>query len=135
MAVGAGATLVVKHLVARTRPPASVMLGPVDTGFSFPSGHTTYSTVFFGLVAALLLARLHGTAPRVGIALAWVLASGAVGLSRLYLGYHWMTDVLAGWSIATAVLALAGAVVLLTRPLDRDHRHDPHDDLNTRVPA
>lgn len=145
MTVGAIATLVVKHVVARTRPPASVMLGPVDTGFSFPSGHTTYSTVFFGLVAALLLARRIGAAPRVGIVLGWVLASGGVGLSRLYLGYHWMTDVLAGWSLATAVLALGAVVVLLTRPPaqgrhdhsgDRDRPGDLDDrDLNTRVPA
>jgi membrane-associated phospholipid phosphatase len=116
MAVGSAVTLVVKHVMSRTRPPASVMLGPVDTGFSFPSGHTTYSTVFFGLVAGVLVMRWTRTSVRALVALAWVLASGAVGLSRLYLGYHWLTDVMAGWSIGIAVLALAAAVVLLTRP-------------------
>lgn len=112
MALSAGLTLVVKHVMSRSRPAPAVMLGPVNTGFSFPSGHTLYSTVFFGLVAGLLVQRWAGRRSRVLVVVGWGLISGGVGVSRLYLGYHWFTDVLAGWTMGVAVLALAAAIAL-----------------------
>src|SRR6476661_2565409 len=79
MAVSAAVTLGVKHLVARGRPPAAVVLGPIDTGYSFPSGHTLFSTVFFGLVAFLVADRLAGRRGARTIAfVGWALASVAV---------------------------------------------------------
>jgi len=114
MAVSAAVTLGVKHLVARGRPPAAVVLGPVDTGYSFPSGHTLFSTVFFGLVAFLVADRLAGRRGGRAIAVAgWVVASLTVGASRVYLGYHWFTDVAAGWVLGVLVLALAFAALVL----------------------
>lgn len=98
-----------KHLVGRHRPPASDVLGPLDSSFAFPSGHALYTTVFFGLVAGLLLARTRSRAGRVLVVLGWVLASAVVGASRVYLGYHWLTDVVASWALAMAVLACAAA--------------------------
>jgi undecaprenyl-diphosphatase len=117
MAASAAVTLGVKHLVARGRPPAAVVLGPVDTGYSFPSGHTLFSTVFFGLVALLLADRLAGRrGGRSLAAVGWVVASLAVGASRIYLGYHWFTDVAAGWVLGVLVLAIAFvALALLQR--------------------
>ena len=116
MAVSAALTLGVKHLVARGRPPAAVVLGPVDTGYSFPSGHTLFSTVFFGLVALLVADRLAGRRGGRGLAvLGWVLASLVVGASRVYLGYHWFTDVAAGWVLGVLVLALAVAGLAVLR--------------------
>lgn len=115
MGTGAALTLALKHLVARHRPPAAVVLGPVDSGYSFPSGHTLFSTVFFGIVAALLLARTAHRIARVAVVLGWVMASGAVGASRLYLGYHWFTDVLASWTVAVAVLTCGYALWTLLR--------------------
>ncbi|HEV7146913.1 MAG TPA: phosphatase PAP2 family protein [Pedococcus sp.] len=124
MAVTGGLTLVVKHLMSRPRPTPALMLGPVDTGFSFPSGHTLYSTVFFGLVAGLLWQRWARRSSRVLVVAGWGLMSGGVGLSRLYLGYHWLTDVLAGWAIGIGLLAVAAATVLWLRPAvsQADHR-------------
>lgn len=113
MVVGAALTLALKHLVGRARPPASVMLGVFDSGYSFPSGHTAFSTVFFGLVAGLLLREARGGARRWLVVSAWVAASGAIGATRLYLGYHWLTDVLAGWTLAVCVLAVTAAAVLV----------------------
>jgi undecaprenyl-diphosphatase len=48
------------------------------------------------------------------VVFAWVVVRAAVGWSRLYLGYHWLTDVVAGRSVGVTVVALAEAVTLLT---------------------
>ena len=110
MAVAAALTLGVKHVLGRHRPPAAFVVGPVDTGYSFPSGHTVFSTVFLGLVAMLVVWPRVGRTGRVGAVVAAVFGSVAMGMSRIYLGYHWTTDVIAGWVMAVAVLALAVAV-------------------------
>ncbi|MEP6853963.1 MAG: phosphatase PAP2 family protein [Pedococcus sp.] len=134
MAVAAALTLGVKHLLGRHRPPAAFVVGPVDTGYSFPSGHTLFSTVFLGMVTMLVLWPRVGRTGRVAAVAAGVAGSVAMGLSRIYLGYHWMTDVVAGWVLAVAVLAAAlamSAVVrsrsgMLQRWMGRARR--PHDD-------
>lgn len=113
MVVAAGLTLVVKHVVGRTRPPAAVMMGAFDSGASFPSGHTVFSTVFFGLLAGLLLRGSLQVTRRWLVVAAWAVLSAAIGASRLYLGYHWLTDVLAGWCLAVGVLAATAAMVVL----------------------
>lgn len=119
MVVAAGLTLLVKHLLARHRPPAALVVGPVDTGYSFPSGHTVFSTVFLGLVAMLVVwPRISGPATRarrIGAVAACVLGSVTIGATRVYLGYHWTTDVVAGWVLAVAVLAVALVVSTMVR--------------------
>jgi undecaprenyl-diphosphatase len=113
MVVGSALTLGLKHVVGRARPPASTMLGAFDSGYSFPSGHTAFSTVFFGLVAGLLLRGATSAARRWLVGSGWVVVSAAIGASRLYLGYHWLTDVLAAWALAVGVLAVTAALVIL----------------------
>ncbi|MEO7423205.1 MAG: bifunctional DedA family/phosphatase PAP2 family protein [Ornithinibacter sp.] len=110
MGVSGALTLGLKALVARPRPPAEAVLGSVDTSFSFPSGHTLNTAVFLGVTVLLALYRL-GLGARVRAAAATVVgalvASIGVGLSRVYLGYHWLTDVLASGAIAVAIIAVA----------------------------
>ena len=101
---------VLKDLVARPRPPG-VPLVAVH-GFSFPSGHAVNSTVAFGLVA--LLAWRSGLAlmaRRIVTALL-VLVPFLVGVSRIGLGAHFPSDVVAGWLAGLAVVAAAGAVTV-----------------------
>ena len=127
MAGSAALTVLVKHLVARARPGAADVLGPVDHSYSFPSGHTLNSAVFLGLLVWLLWPALRSHAARtMAVAAAALLAAG-VGASRVYLGLHWVTDVLAAWLLAGAWLSL----LLLAR--DRVcrrcgpvHHHRPH---------
>lgn len=108
-AMGAAAvlTVLVKHLVERHRPPAAFVLGPVDNGYSFPSGHTLFSSVFFGMVVMLLVWPAANRGMRSIAVIGAVLASLAVGASRVYLGYHWTTDVIAAWVVAVGVITLA----------------------------
>jgi undecaprenyl-diphosphatase len=94
-----------KALVGRSRPATSVMLGAPETGFGFPSGHTLITSALVG-AAALVVCRA-AVRPVIRTA-AVVLAGGvalAMGASRLYLGDHWFTDVLAAYALAGAVVA------------------------------
>jgi membrane-associated phospholipid phosphatase len=105
MAGGAALTFAAKVLVGRDRPPASLALGPLPTDHAFPSGHAMNSTVFLATVAWLLWPSA-GPRSRGALVLGTSMAAAAVGATRLYLGYHWLTDVLAGWALAAAWLCL-----------------------------
>lgn len=100
-AAGSAATPLLKALVARPRPAIWPRLEPVSS-FSFPSGHALAST----LVAAALCLLLWRTRWRWPMLLVGVLFVLAVGFSRVYLGVHYPSDVLASWSVALVWLGL-----------------------------
>ena len=104
-----------KLTVERTRPTA---LYSGAEQFSFPSGHAASSIVLYGFLA-FLLARGRSTRGRVAITLAAALAIGLISFSRLYLGAHWLSDVLASLGLGTAWVALLG--IAYTRHV-RDER-------------
>ncbi len=98
----AGAALLnwlLKVTFARVRPEAFFDY-PLPTSPSFPSGHALYAASIFGGLAALLTARLKHGPLRVAVWLAAVFLILLVGFSRVYLGVHYPSDVLAGYSIA-----------------------------------
>lgn len=110
MALAVAVSFVIKHAVARPRPPASgFMMGP-DDAFSFPSGHTLGAAVFILALGYLLLSRHPTVWGRIGAVAAAVVLVPAVAASRLYLGYHWLTDVCGSISLAIALLGLVIAV-------------------------
>ena len=95
---------IAKVVIARPRPPAAWMVGPVS-GFSFPSGHAAEAAVY-GMLA-YLVARACSTWE--GKVFAWTVAAAvsvAIGVSRVYLGVHWPTDVMGGWALAAMWLAV-----------------------------
>lgn len=99
-------TVVGKHLVGRVRPPQELAVPPYEASPSFPSGHTLNSWVLWILIGYLVAVRTSSrrllvAAPVVATALAM-----AMGLSRVYLGHHWLTDVLVGWTLGAAWLAV-----------------------------
>ncbi len=112
--------VVVKIIVARPRPASDLQVIPgLETSYSFPSGHTTGAATLVLVTAYLLWRRRRG-----GRALAWWLVASAgiialVGGSRLYLGYHFVTDVLAGACLGVVTL---GLVVAASRWLDLRQR-------------
>jgi len=110
MGLSASLTLGVKQLVARHRPGSGVRLGAVDRTYSFPSGHTLNSAVFLGLVVILLVPLLHRRRQRIAVTCCLALLAVGIGLSRVYLGYHWASDIVASWLLTAAILALVGLV-------------------------
>lgn len=103
-AAGQLLNVLLKLLFGRPRPDL-VSIIMVPPSFAFPSGHAMLSTIVYG-TAAFVAARL---APRLRrpLALATPLLVLLVGLSRVVLGVHWTTDVLAGWAAGGIVLAAA----------------------------
>lgn len=88
----------IKLLVHRPRPPATLALAHFS-GYAFPSGHATDSAAVYGMLAALLATASTRWGHKVVL---WATASGLValiGLSRLYLGGHWLTDALGGFAL------------------------------------
>jgi membrane protein DedA with SNARE-associated domain len=104
----------VKDLTHRPRPPAAQAIGHL-TGFAFPSGHATKATAVYGMLAALLAAATSSWARKVALWTAALLVAGLVGLSRLYLGAHWLTDVLGGFALGGVWLF---AVLTAVRTVD-----------------
>lgn len=100
--IAASSVFIIKHLVQSPRP-WGIMHSPET--FSMPSGHTTLATaVYFGI--AYMIANTMQKKYRWLIYTPAVLCAFVVGISRLYLGAHWFTDVLAGWFLGGASLML-----------------------------
>lgn len=105
--------VVLKRVVGRARPGSMDRLGPVDHSYSFPSGHTLDSAVLLGLALLFLVPMIRRRWSRWLVGLAAVALAVGIGLSRLYLGYHWATDVTASWLLAFAWLTLVHAVYVV----------------------
>ncbi len=103
---------IVKPPVGRARPPASAWIGHY-TGFAFPSGHATQAVAFYAMAAIVLGASFTGRRRVISWGLA-VAAGLIVGFSRLYLGAHWLSDVLAGYALGIAWVALVSAIRFAT---------------------
>ncbi len=109
MAVAAGGSLLMtvvgKAFVGRTRPPLVDSVAPYETSASFPSGHSLNAVVIAGVVAYLLVPRLRRWRARMATVVAAAAFAAAMGLSRVYLGHHWLTDVLVAWTLGLAWLS------------------------------
>lgn len=87
-----------KALLALPRPPAEVVIAPIDAGgpYGFPSGHAQGAAVTYGALAAAVQRRWFTALASLAIFL--------VGISRVYLGVHYPADVLGGWAVGLAFL-------------------------------
>ncbi|MEV5729209.1 phosphatase PAP2 family protein [Streptomyces pharetrae] len=115
VALGTALQQAMKVAVGRDRP---VWPDPVDSAHyaAFPSGHAMSATLVCGLLLWLLHRRGAGRALwRTAVTVAVVSVVG-VGLTRVWLGVHWPTDVLGGWLLGAAVAALAVAAHQRLRP-------------------
>ena len=114
-----------KDLVGRSRPPLSLAVPPYETSPSFPSGHTLNAVVLIGIVVYLVLRRLEHRRSRTAVIVAGMAFAVAISLSRVYLGHHWLTDVIAGWLLGLGWLAavITAHRLFLTVQRSHDTRH------------
>jgi undecaprenyl-diphosphatase len=102
-----GGTTLAKNVVQRPRPPEQLRLVTAH-GWSWPSGHTATATLVFAVLAAVVWTLCPRAGPRLLAALASFVAVAAVAFSRVELGVHWSTDVVASVVFVTAWLVVAG---------------------------
>ncbi|MUK00487.1 phosphatase PAP2 family protein [Vibrio cholerae] len=118
-------TVAGKDAIGRLRPPIELAVPPYESSPSFPSGHSLNAMVIAGIIAYLLVIRQHHKRTRaLTITLAVVFAV-TMGVSRVYLGHHWLTDVLVAWTLGIAWLAVvitAHRLFLTLHSSDRERR-------------
>lgn len=110
-AVAAGGILntLLKFGFVRERPDVVPHLVEVSSA-SFPSGHAMNSAMVFLTLAALLVSAERSWRVRIFLMSAAILLTSLVGVSRAYLGVHWPTDILAGWSVGAAWAVMCALV-------------------------
>jgi undecaprenyl-diphosphatase len=120
----AGAWLLVnatKLAVQRPRPPETARLVSAG-GWSFPSGHAGQGAAMYMAIGVLAWISVRSVWLRRTLAGAFGVVGIAIGLSRVYLGVHWLSDVVAGWLLGLAWFLAVLAVV--TTWLDRSRRQE-----------
>jgi membrane protein DedA with SNARE-associated domain len=109
----------IKAAVGRPRPPEPL----IDThGSSFPSGHAAHSVIYVWLATTIVVRLRRGLGRATLVVSAGLVLTVLVGLSRVYLSVHYLSDVSAGWALGAASFAICGAVGLVVSQL----RHNPH---------
>jgi undecaprenyl-diphosphatase len=118
--------LSLKFAFHRHRP--TPFFGPLPRTYSFPSGHALFSFCFYGVLAGLLADRIRSRPARLAIWAGAAFLVMAIGLSRIYLGVHYPSDVVAGY--LTAAIWVATMVFL-----DRLRIHRRMNNLGGRMKA
>ncbi len=119
-AMGSDALIVtaIKTLDHVARPANGLL---VDSGFSYPSGHSAGCIVFGGLLAYFAWRHWQGTRSRALIGAGMGVVAGVVGFDRVYLNVHWLSDVFGGWLFGAFWLLF---VILVFRQLKMSGRLD-----------
>lgn len=99
---GAGSAYLFKELVRRLRP--EMLLGFVESGFSYPSAHALLGTVFYGFLAYYLAKRQTEKSKKFLIYVGATIIITLVALSRVVIGVHWGTDVIGGLLLGLSLL-------------------------------
>jgi undecaprenyl-diphosphatase len=130
-----GGVQIGKHVIGRSRPPEAIWLVHAH-GWSFPSGHAAAACLVFTILAMCVATLTRHRAVRILGWLAAGLAIAAVAFSRVELGVHWVTDVIAGVvftaSWLTAIAIVLGGRLRQPEPVP-GHPPDRHDATSSRI--
>jgi membrane-associated phospholipid phosphatase len=131
LAIELSVFLAANKIVARPRPAVS-HLGGTPSTYSFPSGHTAATIVLWGGIAVIVTVATSRRWPGIVMWLLAVVLTTAVGLSRVYRGEHYPTDVLAGLVLGIGSL-VAGVFIIRVANVDRSVKsHSAQQQLPTR---
>ncbi|MFL5837663.1 MAG: phosphatase PAP2 family protein, partial [Solirubrobacteraceae bacterium] len=113
LAAGSLLTYLAVHVAKAAEDRARPVGELIDTsGSAFPSGHAAYAVAYVALAVAIARA-VPNWAGRTTLVAGAIVLAAAVGLSRVYLRAHFLSDVLAGWSLGAAIFAFCGMVALI----------------------
>jgi membrane protein DedA with SNARE-associated domain len=121
----AGMTLIsigfqeIKVVVDRPRPPDPLT---AFSGSSFPSGHAAHSVLYVWLAVTIVMRLRPGMARGAAVVAAGIALTALVGLSRVYLGVHYLSDVSAGWALGVAAFSICAAVALVISQVRQNPR-------------
>lgn len=93
----------IKEIVRRPRPYSNVLMH--YSGFSFPSGHSSVATVILGILILIVIKKCHQVWLRNVLTIATAILIIIIGCSRIYVGAHYPSDVLAGWCLGLICLS------------------------------
>jgi undecaprenyl-diphosphatase len=109
----------IKAAVDRPRPPEPLV---GSSGSSFPSGHAAHSVLYVWLAVTVVLRLRPGMARAAAVVGAGIALTALVGLSRVYLGVHYLSDVSGGWALGAAAFSLCAAAALVIGQLRQNPR-------------
>lgn len=101
---------IIKILVERSRPPVENFI-IIQGGYSFPSGHSCSGLVFYGLLIYLFIHTIVDKTVNKIFSSIFITLILLIGISRIYVGVHYPTDVIAGWLLGLAILMIAITVI------------------------
>jgi undecaprenyl-diphosphatase len=109
----------IKDAIDRPRPPMPAIAA---SGSSFPSGHATHSVLYVWIAVTIVLRLRPGMARATALVAAGIALTVLVGLSRVYLNVHYLSDVSAGWALGAASFALCATVGLVISQVRQNPR-------------
>lgn len=138
--VSVPANIVMKNFWDRARPDKDLVNVAVETaGTSFPSGHTMGATAFYGSLSALTWIHLDPRRTRLPLTVGLGTLPVGVGISRVYLGAHWLSDVVAGNALGLLVLIPLVRRYLKTIPIEVEEevatKGKPHESTGEVIAA
>jgi undecaprenyl-diphosphatase len=117
----------IKEAIDRPRPPDPLVFAASE---AYPSGHAAYSTLYAWLALTVTIRMRPGITGGTAVIVAGIALAGLVGLSRVYLRVHYLSDVSGGWALGVSAFAACAALVLLVVRLRQNAGRDgaPRDD-------
>jgi len=110
MAITQAGIVALEDSVDRPRPPDPLV---TSSGSSFPSGHAAHSVIYLWLAVTIVLRLRPGMARATAVVVTGIVLTALVGLSRVYLDVHYLSDVSAGWALGAAAFSLCATVGLV----------------------
>lgn len=104
-----GLNVLLKNIVQRPRPTEYRLIS--ENGYSFPSGHSMVSMAFYGFLIYLIYKKIENKKLKWGLITFLGILIISIGISRIYLGVHYTSDVLAGFTISISYLILYTSII------------------------
>ncbi|WP_100397892.1 phosphatase PAP2 family protein [Bacillus sp. FJAT-44742] len=129
VAAGGGLNWLLKWIIHRERPDINPLV--VESGYSFPSGHSMMAIIAYGMLAYYFVLFLQSKATKSITVIAFTILIFLIGLSRIYLGVHYPSDVIAGYAVGGAWL---GASIIALEVLLRRRESSRHSTEKSVIP-